>query len=272
LLLNVLSRGPAAIAQPEVTTGVADRSSPGYHWGEFVSSRPWCGSPILKKLLTNLAKVTVSAGIIAYLLSNARNDPNFDKLDFSDPNFNWWLIGGAALCWMTSLTLGIVRWYLLVRAVGLPFRIQDAFRLGLLGYMLNFVSLGNVGGDLFKAVFLAREQPDRRAEAVASIVVDRILGLYSLFIVAAVCVLATGMLGSDISEVRTISRWTLILTTMAGVSVVMVMVPGFTTGAVSEFLQNLPRVGPLVGKLISAVRVYRKQTRVIAVSVLLSAG
>jgi hypothetical protein len=226
----------------------------------------------LKKLVSNLAKVAVSVGIIAYLITGARNDPNFEKLDFSDPSFNWWLIAGAAVCWMTSLALGIVRWYLLVRAVGLPFRMQDAFRLGLLGYILNFVSLGNVGGDVFKAVFLAREQPNRRAEAVASIVVDRILGLYSLFIVATVCVLATGMLGSDVAEVRAISRWTLMLTMLAGISVVMVMVPGFTTGALSEFLRNLPRVGPVIGKLISAVRVYRKQAGVIAVSVLLSVG
>jgi hypothetical protein len=187
----------------------------------------------LKKLAANLVKVAVSLGIIAYLVSSARNDPNFANLDFSDPNFNWWLIGAAALCWMTSLTFGIIRWYLLVRAVGLPFRIQDAFRLGLLGYMLNFVSLGSVGGDVFKAVFLAREQPNRRAEAVASIVVDRILGLYSLFIVASICVLATGTLSSDIPQVQAISRWTLILTGRGSedrMVITAIISPGSTLG------------------------------------------
>ncbi|MEZ6071546.1 MAG: lysylphosphatidylglycerol synthase transmembrane domain-containing protein [Pirellulales bacterium] len=226
----------------------------------------------MKKYLANAAKVAVSLGLIAYLVASARNDPTFQRIDFSDPHCKWWLLAAAAACWMTSLTCGIVRWYFLVRAVGLPFRLRDAFRLGLLGYMLNFVSLGSVGGDVFKAVFLAREQPDRRAEAVATIVVDRILGLYSLFIVAAASVLLTGTLYSDVEEVRAISRWTLILTGLAGISVVMVMVPGFTTGAVSEFLQGLPRIGTVLGKLIAAVRVYRRRVGVIAGSVLLSIG
>ena len=70
----------------------------------------------------------------------------------------------------------------------------DAFRLGFLGYLFNFVSLGSVGGDLFKAVFIAREQHGKRAEAVATVVIDRVIGLYVLFFVASVAALATGMI------------------------------------------------------------------------------
>ncbi len=58
-----------------------------------------------------------------------------------------------------AVSLTFVRWYLLVRALGLHFRLLDAFRLGFLGYLFNFVSVGSVGGDLFKAIFIAREQP-----------------------------------------------------------------------------------------------------------------
>ena len=62
----------------------------------------------------------------------------------------------------------------------LPFRLRDAFRLGFLAFLLNFVSVGAVGGDLFKAFFIARDQPGRRTEAVATVVVDRLVGFYAL--------------------------------------------------------------------------------------------
>ena len=43
-------------------------------------------------------------------------------------------------------------------------------RLGALGFALNFVSLGSIGGDLFKAIFAAKDSPGRRTEAVATVV------------------------------------------------------------------------------------------------------
>ena len=70
----------------------------------------------------------------------------------------------------------MVRWRMLVRAAGMSFSYKDAFRLGFLGFLLNFVSVGAVGGDLFKAVFIAREQPGRRIAAIVSVALDRLLG------------------------------------------------------------------------------------------------
>ena len=52
------------------------------------------------------------------------------------------------------------------RALGIPFTLRNAFRLGFMGYLLNFVGPGAVGGDLFKAYFVASDQKSRRAEAV----------------------------------------------------------------------------------------------------------
>src|SRR4051812_36037801 len=60
-----------------------------------------------------------------------------------------------------------VRWWLLVRAVGLDFRLADGVRLGLVGYFFNTFLPGSVGGDFVKAWHIAREQ-NRRAGAVAT--------------------------------------------------------------------------------------------------------
>ncbi len=65
----------------------------------------------------------------------------------------------------------------------------EAFRLGSICFLLSFVSAGSVGGDLFKAVFLARRRPGKRVEAVASVLVDRGVGLYGLLLVVAAALL-----------------------------------------------------------------------------------
>ena len=58
--------------------------------------------------------------------------------------------------------------------------------------MFNLAPLGVVGGDLVKAVMLGREQRNKQASVVASVIVDRVIGLYVLFVVATAAILATG--------------------------------------------------------------------------------
>lgn len=228
----------------------------------------------MKRLATSLLKFGISAAILAFLVHRAANDAEFmahfhhlrASLDEKWPRF--------VLAWvviLASLVVSIVRWHLLVVTLGLPFRYRDAFRLGFLGYLFNFVSLGNVGGDLFKAVFIAREHPGRRAEAVASVVVDRVIGLYGLFIVAAAAVVLGGLTWvTEPAIVRVIVRATLIGTLLGGIGIVVMLIPGFTNGALSEMLASLPRVGPLFGRLIGAIRIYRRRLTVLFVTLIMS--
>ena len=57
--------------------------------------------------------------------------------------------------------------------------------LGFIGMVFNLVIPGAVGGDLIKAAYLVRMQI-RKTQAIASMVIDRILGLLGLFILAAI--------------------------------------------------------------------------------------
>src|SRR5262249_17837325 len=65
----------------------------------------------------------------------------------------------------------IVRWYVLVRATGLSFRLPDALRLGFIGLFFSNFLPSAIGGDVIKAYFIAKEQ-SRRAIAVATVVID----------------------------------------------------------------------------------------------------
>lgn len=94
--------------------------------------------------------------------------------------------GLAAGCIAVATALQFYRWYLLVRALDLPFSGRNAVRLGLVGYFFNIFLPGSVGGDLVKAFFIARGQPGRRAAAVATVVADRLFGLFGLILYVAV--------------------------------------------------------------------------------------
>jgi len=98
---------------------------------------------------------------------------------------NGWLFLAAFVVYFTGIVLTFVRWYVLVRALDIPFRLKDALRLGFIGNIFNLVIPGAVGGDLVKAYYLCQEQA-RKAQAVASMVIDRILGLVGLFLLAGI--------------------------------------------------------------------------------------
>lgn len=212
--------------------------------------------------------LAVSLGILGLLVVQASREDLFTSLANQRKDWIELVVGGAFT--LLAVVISFVRWFFLVRAVGLRFSLVDAFRLGFLGYLFNFVSPGNVGGDLFKAVFIAREQPGRRAEAVATVVVDRVIGLYGLFLVASASILTFRLWNVPDPTVRLLTQITLAATLVGGLMVLMLLVPGFTQGAISEMLAGLPKVGPTIQALIGAVRMFRRQLGVLAMTVAMS--
>ena len=86
---------------------------------------------------------------------------------------NWFLLGQAFAIVLIAHLFSFWRWQILVQAIGVPFTLLEAIRLGFLGTLLNLVSVGSVGGDVFKAIEAARKAEKKRAEVVASVLVDR---------------------------------------------------------------------------------------------------
>ena len=85
----------------------------------------------------------------------------------------------AFLIFTAAMVLTLLRWYVLVRALDLPFRMRDALRLGMVGFFFNTFMPGSVGGDIIKAAALAVGQ-SRRTVAVATVIMDRVIALWAL--------------------------------------------------------------------------------------------
>ena len=95
-----------------------------------------------------------------------------------------WLAVGVAL-FAVSLACGLLRWFALLRALRLPVPFLDALRLYATGHCFNVLGPGATGGDLVKAAWIALRCPGRRAEAVASIAAERVIGLLALVAILA---------------------------------------------------------------------------------------
>ncbi len=227
---------------------------------------PSSRSRALKKVVIALLKFGVPVLIIAWLLTRVPPEQLDQRLSRDN---HWGLLAAGFALALAAVLLTFLRWYLLVAALRLPFRVADALRLGFLGFLLNFVSAGAVGGDLFKAFFIAREQPGRRAEAVATVVVDRVIGLYALLIVTTAAILLVSV-PNPTAEVQTICNLTYLATGIGGAGILMLIVPGFTSGSLSEMLAGIPRLGPLFERLIAAVRMYRRQPATLCIAMLMS--
>lgn len=78
-----------------------------------------------------------------------------------------------------------LRWYILMRARGLPVSFARTFRLSMVGLFFNLCMPGTIGGDLPKAYYVARHS-DRRVDAVMSVLADRITGLLGLLLLGCI--------------------------------------------------------------------------------------
>jgi glycosyltransferase 2 family protein len=222
----------------------------------------------LKKLLWKLLPWVISGAIIAWLMAGVIRDKSFSVL-LDEPK-HWDLLALAAATTFLATLVTIVRWHFLVRAVDLPLRFRDTIRLGFLGYLWNFVLPGGVGGDLVKAGFLARDQPGRRTEAALTVLVDRIVGLYGLFLLATAAILYTGMWHSESDDVRLACRVIFWCTGISTLGVAVTAMPSFSQGPIAQRLHDLPRVGAFIERLNRASRMYYRHWSVLPLAVVLT--
>ena len=90
------------------------------------------------------------------------------------------LLGLGLLIYQISLLITYVRWYMLVRVIEPKFRFRATILLGFISNLFSLVIPGPAGGDFIKAAYLARMHV-KRTQVIASMLIDRILGLVGLF-------------------------------------------------------------------------------------------
>jgi uncharacterized protein (TIRG00374 family) len=132
-------------------------------------------------------------------------------------------------------------------------------RLGALGFALNFVSLGSIGGDLFKAIFAAKDSPGRRTEAVATVVVDRLVGMVMMLVLASVATFFVDWTAAP-PAIKVLVQTIRIATVGLLVGVALVLaVPALSGDTIRRLIGSIPWVGSTAARLIATVSVYRDE-------------
>ena len=102
----------------------------------------------------------------------------------------------------STLALGVARWRLALRVQGLNLGWSRAVEISLVAHFFNSVLLGSNGGDVMKAWYAARETHHKKTEAVLSVVVDRMIGLWAMLLFACAMMLLNLRLMLDNERLR----------------------------------------------------------------------
>ncbi|WP_164100931.1 lysylphosphatidylglycerol synthase transmembrane domain-containing protein [Candidatus Laterigemmans baculatus] len=225
-------------------------------------------NPRLRSIAITTIKFVTPVVIIVWLLS-AIDDEQWAALRSQPKHYG--VLASAFLVALAALALTFTRWAILVRSQGIPLSMLDAYRLSAIGFLLNFVSAGSVGGDLFKGIFLARRSPGKRIEAVASIFVDRALGLYGLLlvVVAALAIVPPATASEDLQQV---ARGAAVLAAVGTVALVTLVVGGRWIDRLLRRLGDLPRVGALIHRVADPLRSFHRHPVSFLIALVLSLG
>jgi uncharacterized membrane protein YbhN (UPF0104 family) len=189
--------------------------------------------------------------------------------DLGARKIGWSFFAAALAVRFVSLCLTFSRWWLLVTGIGLPLKWLDSFRLGMFCEACNFVGPGAAGGDLVKAVWLAKDHRERRASAAATVVLDRILGLWALFLSGALASLLPNAV--PLAPQMQWAVWLLWAGTAGGlVGLVLMLIPAFTHSRLMHWLTTWRGIGHIVKDLMDSITFYQGRRHIIALAAVLS--
>ncbi len=132
----------------------------------------------------NYLKFGVVIAIFVYLYLTGQLELVYLKRVLEKPG----LFGISALFIILSVFVAVQRWRVLLRVQGVDLGMVLAVKLSMIGYFFSTAIPGAVSGDVVKAYYLAKGEKEKE-RLFMSVILDRLLGMYSMFLVAATAVL-----------------------------------------------------------------------------------
>jgi uncharacterized protein (TIRG00374 family) len=192
-------------------------------------------------------KFVLAFALIAWLIQKGNLAlPQLERLWRGDIVAELLLLAGI------NLVLANWRWMVLLKARHFPSNPFSTFRLTLIGLFFSYALPGSVGGDFIKAYYVAQDHFDRKVEAVMTVFVDRIIGLYCMLAMALFSMVLDRSLILADPSLRALAALTfgsfLALTMFFGIV-------GARPPKIKEWLGRLP-LGPTLAKIYDAFELY----------------
>ncbi len=140
----------------------------------------------MKKHLLTAIQLLVTIGLLFWIFRNP--EQNRKMLEALDVANEWWLLPGL-IALGGGLLLQAMRWRILLEVQSIAISYWRSLRILLVGMFFNLFLLGATGGDIIKIFLIMREAPDKKAGALLSVFIDRVVGVLALAAVSAVVIL-----------------------------------------------------------------------------------
>jgi glycosyltransferase 2 family protein len=138
-------------------------------------------NPRVKSLAVFGAKLAVAAGLVGWLIRSGVLKMGALSIFVERPIL---LVADLTLFAFAVMT-GTLRWRALLKLAGAKIPLGRAIQLQLTALFFNVVIPGNVGGDVVKALYVAREEePSKRTAILLIVFVERLVGMGGLVLVA----------------------------------------------------------------------------------------
>lgn len=233
-----------------------------------------------RNFLSLSVKVAIPAAILSVLVYQASTDPRVTALLQKPKRWDWFLL--AFLFQTFGYTISHIRWWVLANAVRVRLSFWNAIRIGYIALAFHLIAFGVAGGDVLRAIFVCRDHPERKRFAVASVVLDRGLGLLAMFFsVAAASFFIdwealerakenAAQLAGALKVICQVSG-AVSLTAFAGILFLLIAGSPRGIAILRHYFEKLPG-GKLIASLIDIVALYRSQPLALLTSLGMSFG
>lgn len=128
--------------------------------------------------ILRISVAILALGAILFVCYTKKDDL---KILFTDLPLKVFL-AGVLLFLLTNLIISF-RWYVLLREQDIKVPFKATVKVHFLGMFYNNIMISSVGGDMLRVWYIAK-YTTKRLEAGLSVIVDRVIGLFSLMLMA----------------------------------------------------------------------------------------
>jgi uncharacterized membrane protein YbhN (UPF0104 family) len=220
----------------------------------------------LRKTAFLILRLAIGVGILAYLAKSR-------QIHFSSllRLFHEWPITVAAVGFLLlDILMMSIRASLLFRNARLSLSLGNSIQLNLIGFLFSTFLPGAAGGDIAKLVYATRENHGRRAEVATVLILDRLVGLFSLVLLPLLFAPFFPDLLRSVSVLKRLLYLDALLAGLMLVGTALVMFFAPTRSLVVWLLGRWPGVKGLALRVMDAMAVHGKAQGALFFALLLS--
>lgn len=214
-------------------------------------------SPRARSGILFAIKAIIAVALITWLVKSGSLD--FKKLGllFERPSL-------LALCigqWAFSVAVNGNRWRVLLRIADIHISFFKMLQLQLMGLFFAVVIPGNVGGDVIKSLYVARDAaPEKRTSIFLVAFADRFLGLAGLVTIATIICAARGseVWGDPLLGKPAAVTALLAFGALAGPAVLLLAMR-YAGARLESFVSGSSRLAKILSQLVAALRLMSQQ-------------